>query len=179
MLLLPPQCHAGLKFYLDFSLAREGQELKDCLLVSSQNVGANPCGRPVGQAQGLPLPRIIEKIPGVGKGSKYKRQARDDVPREGATISVIAPLRFVFFAPPKVLTRPKESDHHDHHLTGVRPRFAVSVYEDHQQRGKSKESHSGDEQPRWARRVTPLRDVAQNRINVVHAGILISRKNFW
>jgi hypothetical protein len=31
--------------------------------VSSQNVGANPCGRPVGQARGLPLPRIIEKIP--------------------------------------------------------------------------------------------------------------------
>ena len=33
--------------------------------VSSQNVGANPCGRPVGQAQGLPLPRIIEKIQNV------------------------------------------------------------------------------------------------------------------
>jgi len=31
--------------------------------VSSQNVGANPCGRPVGQVQDLPLPRVIEKIP--------------------------------------------------------------------------------------------------------------------
>jgi len=31
--------------------------------ISSQKVGANPCGRPTGQAQGLPLPQIIEKIP--------------------------------------------------------------------------------------------------------------------
>ena len=30
--------------------------------VSSQNVGANPCGRPAGQAQGLPLPQVIEKM---------------------------------------------------------------------------------------------------------------------
>ncbi|MBC7248919.1 MAG: glycosyltransferase family 39 protein [Anaerolineae bacterium] len=32
--------------------------------VSSQNVGANLCGRPGGQVQDLPLPQIIEKIPG-------------------------------------------------------------------------------------------------------------------
>ncbi|MBC7248725.1 MAG: hypothetical protein H5T62_00435 [Anaerolineae bacterium] len=31
-------------------------------IVSSQNVGANPCGRPGGQVQDLPLPQIIEKI---------------------------------------------------------------------------------------------------------------------
>jgi inosine/xanthosine triphosphatase len=30
--------------------------------VSSQNVGADPCGRPVGRREALPLPRIIEKI---------------------------------------------------------------------------------------------------------------------
>jgi hypothetical protein len=30
--------------------------------VSSQNVGANPCGRPIGQVQDLPLPRFIEMI---------------------------------------------------------------------------------------------------------------------
>jgi hypothetical protein len=31
-------------------------------IVSSQKVGANPCGRLAGQAQGLPLPQVIEKI---------------------------------------------------------------------------------------------------------------------
>jgi hypothetical protein len=31
--------------------------------VPSQNVGVNLCGRPGGQAQDLPLPRMIEKIP--------------------------------------------------------------------------------------------------------------------
>jgi hypothetical protein len=31
-------------------------------LVSSQKVEATPCGCPLGQAQGLPLPRDIEKI---------------------------------------------------------------------------------------------------------------------
>ena len=31
-------------------------------LVSSLNVGANPCGRPIGQVQDLPLPRFIEII---------------------------------------------------------------------------------------------------------------------
>ena len=30
--------------------------------VSSQYVGANPRGRPLGQVQGLPLPRFIEKL---------------------------------------------------------------------------------------------------------------------
>jgi len=29
----------------------------------SWDVGANPRGRPLGQVQGLPLPRFIEKIP--------------------------------------------------------------------------------------------------------------------
>mgnify|MGYP001582987210 CR=1 FL=1 len=38
--------------------------MKDTEHVSSQNVGAHPCGRPVGQAQGLPLPQVIEKIQG-------------------------------------------------------------------------------------------------------------------
>jgi hypothetical protein len=31
-------------------------------LVSSQKVGANPCGCPPGQVQNLPLPQDIEKI---------------------------------------------------------------------------------------------------------------------
>jgi hypothetical protein len=30
--------------------------------VSSQKVGANPCGCPPGQVQDLPLPQVIEKI---------------------------------------------------------------------------------------------------------------------
>jgi len=34
----------------------------NALSVSSQNVGAYPCGRPVGRHKALPLPRIIEKI---------------------------------------------------------------------------------------------------------------------
>jgi hypothetical protein len=32
------------------------------LWVSSQRVGANPCGCPPGQVQDLPLPQDIEKI---------------------------------------------------------------------------------------------------------------------
>ncbi len=36
-------------------------QLRGCE-VSSQHVGANPRGRPLGQVQGLPLPRFIEKI---------------------------------------------------------------------------------------------------------------------
>jgi hypothetical protein len=32
------------------------------LQVSSQKVGVNPCGCPLGQAQDLPLPQDIEKI---------------------------------------------------------------------------------------------------------------------
>jgi CRISPR-associated protein Csc1 len=36
--------------------------LKDGMLVSSQKVGANPCGCPPGQVQNLPLPQDIEKI---------------------------------------------------------------------------------------------------------------------
>jgi hypothetical protein len=35
----------------------------EALEVSSQKVGANPCGCPPGQAQDLPLPQDIEKIP--------------------------------------------------------------------------------------------------------------------
>jgi hypothetical protein len=34
-------------------------------VVSSQNVGAHPCGRPVGRRKAMPLPRIIEQIPNV------------------------------------------------------------------------------------------------------------------
>ncbi len=47
--------------------------MKDTEHVSSQNVGAHPCGRPVGQAQGLPLPRVIEKIPAHGDAATVKK----------------------------------------------------------------------------------------------------------
>ena len=40
------------------------------LPVSSQKVGANPCGRPAGQAQGLPLPQVSEKMP-LPDGGRY------------------------------------------------------------------------------------------------------------
>jgi hypothetical protein len=36
--------------------------IEDVLDVSSQKVGANPCGCPPGQVQDLPLPQVIEKI---------------------------------------------------------------------------------------------------------------------
>jgi hypothetical protein len=38
------------------------QAFQEHILVSSQKVGANPCGCPRGQAQDLPLPQDIEKI---------------------------------------------------------------------------------------------------------------------
>ncbi|MEK9162043.1 MAG: molecular chaperone TorD family protein, partial [Chloroflexota bacterium] len=49
-------------------LARIGQEE---ILAPSQNVGAHPCGRPVGQAQGLPLPQIIEKTQILPEEKKF------------------------------------------------------------------------------------------------------------
>jgi len=49
------------RFYLEADrYSNEISQYKD--LVSSQNVGANPCGRPDGQVQDLSLPQIIEKI---------------------------------------------------------------------------------------------------------------------
>jgi len=37
--------------------------------VSSQKVGANPCGRLYRQAQDLPVPQVIEKIRDEGRQS--------------------------------------------------------------------------------------------------------------
>jgi len=54
--------------------------------VSSQYVGANPCGRPLGQVQDLPLPRATEKIRADHDGIQEKDVVLEHLSGQSASV---------------------------------------------------------------------------------------------